>query len=198
MGRDRVLDLLRRPAAARWPDGRPARPSAALHDGARDLHGLLSAGRPRLVGGVTDRVPGAARTWRGSALTRSALDPDDDLRGRPGPEPGSRHLGRGLRQRWGGRGAARRRAHELAQLVVDLLHQRAGWRARAGRRPAPRERKSGGGDAPSLRCARCRSDHGRPHAVGVRDDPRGPARLGHASRRSVCSRPRLCSSSRSS
>ena len=70
---------------------------------------------------------------RGAALAGRALDPDDDVRGRPGAQPRARHLGRGLRQRRRRRRAARRRAHERAQLVVDLLHQRAGRRRSCSR-----------------------------------------------------------------
>ena len=113
--------------------------------GTRGLHGLLAAGRARVVGGLADRLPLAAGARRGAALARGALDPDDDVRGRTRPQPCARHLGGGLRQRRRCGRAARRRAHECPQLVVDLLHQRAGrrrscswsrrgWCTRAGRR----------------------------------------------------------------
>ena len=67
---------------------------------------------------------------------------------------------------------------ERAQLVVDLLHQRAGRRRRACARAAPGAREPGGGGAPSLRRARRRVDHRRADAARLRDDARRPARLG--------------------
>ena len=94
-----------------------------------------------------------------AALAGRALDPDDDLRRGTRPESRARHLGRGLRQRRRRRRPARRRADELPQLVVDLLHQRAGRRARARARAASGAREPGGCGAPPLRPARRRLDH---------------------------------------
>ena len=143
------------------------------------LHRLLAARRPRMVGGVADRLPRAAGARRGSALARGALDPDDDVRGRTRPQPRARHLGRRLRQRRRCGRAARRRAYQLPQLVVDLLHQRAGRRPRVRARAAVGAREPRGRDAPALRRARRRLDHRRADAARLRDDPRGAARLGH-------------------
>ena len=95
------------------------------------LHDLLAARRAGVVGGLADRLPLAAGPRRGAALAGGAVDPDDDVRRGARAEPRARHLGRSLRQRRRGRRAARRRAHERPQLVMDLLHQRAGGRARA-------------------------------------------------------------------
>ena len=65
------------------------------------------------------------------------------------------------------------------ELVLDLLHQRSGRRARAGADAAAgaRERRRRG--PPALRRAGRRLDHRRADAAGVRDDPRRPARMGH-------------------
>ena len=179
VGRDRLLDPVRRRVAARRSNGRPARPPPALHGGPRHLHDVLPARRVRLVGGLTRRVPRAAGARRGPALAGRALDPDDDLRGGTRQEPRARHLGRGLRQRRRRRSPARRRPDELPQLVVDLLHQRAGRGARVRARAAPGAREPGGCGAPPLRPARRRLDHRRSDAARLRDDAGRSARLGH-------------------
>ena len=123
-------------------------------------------------------------------LAGRALDPDDDLRRGQGAQPRARHLGRGLRQRRRRRRAARRRADELAQLVVDLLHQRPGRRARARADAAARAREPRRRGPPPLRPARRRVDHRRADAARLRDDPRRPARLGNDRDDRRCSPPR--------
>ena len=178
VGRDGLLDPLRRRAPARRPHGRPARAPAAVHGRPRALHGQLAAGRARLVGGLADRLPVAAGPRGGAALAGGALDPDDHLRGRTRAEPRAGRLGRRLRQRRRGRRAARRRPDELAQLVVDLLHQRPGRPGRARARSAPAGREPRGGRSPPLRRPRGGGDHRRPDAARLRDDPRRTARLG--------------------
>ena len=70
---------------------------------------------------------------RGAAVAGRALDPDHHLPGRPRAQRRARHLGRGLGQRRRRRRAARRRADQRPQLVVDLLHQRAGRRCSCSR-----------------------------------------------------------------
>ena len=64
----------------------------------------------------------------GGALLASggAVDPDDDVRRRARAQHRARRLGRGLGKRSRCGRAPRRPAHELARLVLDLLHQRAG------------------------------------------------------------------------
>ena len=77
-------------------------------------------------------LPAGAR--RGAARAGRALDPDDHVRGRR-PQPRARDLGRRVGERRRGGRAARRRADQLAELVVDLLHQRAGRSGRSRREP---------------------------------------------------------------
>ena len=97
---------------------------------------------------------------------------------RRGAEQGVRHLGRGRRERRGGRRAARRRPDRVLRLAVDLLRQRAGrdhdhrahvstgfGRTRRGRRPA---------HGP----ARCPARDGRARLVRLRDVSRARSRLG--------------------
>ena len=76
-----------------------------------------------------------------------------------------------------GRGSPRRRAHELAQLVVDLLHQRARRGARAGSRSEAPSREPGRGRPQALRRAGSRLDHRGADAARLRDDPGRPARV---------------------
>src|SRR2546421_26433 len=85
-------------------------------------------------------------------------------------------FGGGLLRR--GRRPARRRPDERAQLVVDLLHQRARGRPRRRPQPLAAARKPSRSAAPTLRRRRRRIDHRRADAAGLRDDARGPARLG--------------------
>ncbi len=162
----RLADLLGPPPALRH------RPGA--------LHGQLAARRPRLVGGLADRVPRAPGARRGAALAGGALDPDDDLRRGARAQRRARHLGRGLGQRRRSRRAARRRAHERLQLVVDLLRQRPRRPDRARRRPRRAAREPGRARPSALRRGRCGLDHRRPDAARLCDDPRDPARVGHA------------------
>ena len=178
MGGDRLLDPLRRSAAARRPDGRPARPPAAVHGRAGALHRQLPPRRPRVVRGLADRLPRAAGPRRGAGLAGRAFDPHDDLRRGSRAQPRARHLGRGLRQRRRRRRAARRRADERAELVVGLLHQRAGRPGRDRADPAPAKREPRRPRPSPLRPPRRRVDHRRPDAARLRDDARRPARLG--------------------
>ena len=149
----------------------------------------LAARRPRLVGGLADRLPRAPGARRSAALAGRAVDPHDDLRGGPGAQPRARHLGRGLRQRRRRRRAARRRADQRAQLVVDLLHQRARrrrscsrWRPRLARARAAPTSTHRHFDLPGAAL-----DHRRADAARLRDDACRPARLGHDRDGRACS-----------
>ena len=71
----------------------------------------------------------------GDGLAGRARDPRDNVRGRPGAQQGTGYLGSDRRFRRCRRRTARRDPHPGAQLVVDLLHQRA-RRARRDRRGA--------------------------------------------------------------
>ena len=82
--------------------------------GARPLHGELAARRPRVVGGLADRVPRAAGPRGGAALAGRAVDPDDDVRRRAERNIALGDLGRGVGQRRRGRRAARRRCSRAA------------------------------------------------------------------------------------
>ena len=86
----------------------------------------------------------AAGPRRRAALAGRAVDPDDDVPGGPRAQPRARDLGRGLGQRRRRRRAARRRADERPELVVDLLHQRAGRRRRDRSDPVPAAREPRG------------------------------------------------------
>ena len=179
MGDHRLRDHVRRRPLARRPDGRPARAAKALPRRHRALHRQLAARRVRVVRRLADRVPGDSGPRRRIAGTRGAVDPDDDVRGRPRAQPRARDLGRGLRKRRSRRRAPRRAADELAQLVLDLLHQRPG-RARARRdRPAAPAREPRRPRSPALRLRRRNDRHRRADAPRVRPDPGHRDRLEH-------------------
>ena len=175
-------------AAARRPARRPARPPAALRRRPRALRGQLAALRPRLVGGLADRVPRAPGPRRRAARAGRALAPDDDVRRGPRAQPRARHLRRRVRQRRRRGRAARRRAHLVPELVVDLLRQRPGRH----RRDRARRRCCCARAAPTLAhrhfdVAGADVDHGRADAARLRDDARDDRRLGLADDARRCS-----------
>ena len=86
----------------------------------------LAALRPRLVGGLADRLPRPPGPRRRLARAGGAVAADDHVRRGPRAQPRARDLRRRLRLRRGGRRAARRRADLVPELVVGLLHQRPG------------------------------------------------------------------------
>ena len=141
----RLRDHLRRLPAARRAPRRRARPPARLPDRHRRVHDRLRTQRPGVVGGLAGRLPRpAGRRWRALRAGRS-LAADDRIPGRPRAQPRPRHLGRRLRQRRGGRCAARRRPDLVPELAVGLLHQRArraGARSSSCRASSPRRRGS--------------------------------------------------------
>ena len=105
------------------------------------------ARRPRLVGGIADRLPVAPGARGGAGLAGGALDPHCHVRGGPRAQQGARDLGSRLRQRRRCRSPAGRCAHELVQLVVGVLHQRPGRRPGALPEPTASVREPGR-DAP--------------------------------------------------
>ena len=130
LGRERLPDPVRRPAAARRAARRPDRPPAHVHGRPRRLHRRLAGLRARPEPGDADR--GAVRPGR----RRRA-----DLRGDPGDDrddvPGAARAGEGDRRlqlrRFGrrvDRAARGRRAHGVDQLALDLLRQPADRRRR--------------------------------------------------------------------
>ena len=74
VGDHRLLDPVRRNAAAGRPTCRPARTQAAVHGRGGCVHARLVALRARLVGRRADRHPGAAGPWRRSARAGCAFD----------------------------------------------------------------------------------------------------------------------------
>ena len=178
MGDLGLRDSLRRDAAARRPDRRSARAPTAVRRRPGAVRHELAALRPRLVRGVADRLPRAAGARRGIARPRRALAPDDDIRRGPRAQPRARHLRCGFGQRCGGGRLARRPAHVVPQLVLDLLHQCSGG-GRGDRADAVSAAREPRGTASSaLRLCRRRVNHFRPDAARLRDDPRGERRLG--------------------
>ena len=123
LGGQRLHDPLRRPAAARRPGRRPARPAARLPRRPGDLHRRLAALRRRSGAGEAGR-----RALRPGHRRRARLggDPGDDRDHVPAPRrpgEGDRRLRlRRLRRRLD-RAAARRRPHRGDQLALDLPDQ---------------------------------------------------------------------------
>ena len=175
--RHRLLAGLRQSAVARRPAGRHLRPPPDLHDRHPALLGRLTGRRLRHLRVVA--ADGARRAGRRSGARGSygpCPDRHDVPDGRPA-QPGARRLGRHGRRRRRHRPAARRDPDDLRVVALGLLRQRAhrpdrgraGPHRAAGRRPA----------AASPRHPRCRHQHGRPGAAGLRPD----ARRGRAGRR---------------
>ena len=106
------------------------------------VSGLTLFGLASLAGGFADTKVHADRGPRGAGprrrddRARFAVDPHDDVRGRPGPQPRGRDLGRDGRRRGRGRRAPRRGAHRPARLALDPVHQRADRPDRGGPGPA--------------------------------------------------------------
>ena len=181
VGDHRLRDPLRRRAPARRPHGRPARPAAHVHARHGHLHGQLAAGRARA--GPTGSLivfRGRAGSRRRTAGAGRALDPHHDV-------PRGHATATSRSAIWGaasGSGGAAGvllggRAHQRAQLVVDLLHQRSRRRGRPRAQPGAPAREPRRARPPPLRHGRRRVDHRRPDAARLRAHAREPARLGH-------------------
>ena len=148
--------------------------------GPRAVRRQLAALRPRLVGGLADRASAPPGPRRSAARPGRALAADDDLRRGPRAQLALGIYGAGVRERRRGRRPARRRAHVVPELVVDLLHQRSGRprRDRAHAGAAAREPRRA--RAPPLRLPGRGIGHRRADAARLRDDARDDRRLGRA------------------
>ena len=125
LGRQRLPDPVRRPAAARRPARRPDRPQGRLHDRARRLHRRLGALRSCPEPGGADRRPLHPGRRRRADVGGHPRDDRDDVPGARGAGEGDRRLQLRRRRRRLDRAAARRRAHRGDQLALDLLRQPA-------------------------------------------------------------------------
>ena len=138
----------------------------------------LAARRPRVVGGLADRLPLAPGARRGAALPGRAVDPHDDL-----PEGRERNLALGI---WGavsGSGGA------AGVLLGGALTSGLGWSwiffinvpvgiAVIAATPFLLRESRAELQPPPLRPRRRGVDHRRADAARLRDDARGAARLG--------------------
>ena len=148
LGRERLSDRVRRPAAARRTARRPDRPPAHLPHRPGGVHHRIAAVRARLESGGADRRPLPAGPRRRADLRRHPRHDRDDVPGAARAGEGDRDLQLRRLGRRVDRPAGRRRAHAGDQLALDLLRQRpdrdrdrgvrpAAARPRRGHRPAP-------------------------------------------------------------
>ena len=174
LGRQRLPDRVRRPAAARRPDRRPDRPAAHLPDRARRVHRRVAAVRGRAEPGHADRRALRAGRRRRAHLGRDPRDDRDDVPRAAGAGQGDRrlHVRRGRRRL--DRPAGRRRADPGDQLALDLLREPADRRRDRAGRAAPGRGPRGDRARPGRRPSRRRAAHRRPDA-GRLHDPRGRA-----------------------
>ena len=125
VGGQRLLDRVRRPAAARRPTRGPDRPQADLPRGLDGLHHGVCVVRRGRQPGSSDRRAVRAGNRRRDDLGSDPRDDRDDVPAGGGPGQGDRRVlvrRRGRRLDW----AARRRcADSRAQLALDLLRERA-------------------------------------------------------------------------
>ena len=182
LGRQRLPDPLRRPAAAGRPPRRPHRPQARVPHRPRRLRRGVAGLRPGRQPGAARRRPLRPGRRRRDDLRRHPRDDRDDVpraaRARAG------HRGLQLRRLRGrvDRPAGRRGADRGDQLALDLLRQRADRhrRRRAGRaphrarpRPRPRPRRRRRGRRPGDRRRSCSACYA---IVGAADHGWGSAR----------------------
>jgi hypothetical protein len=116
VGAERLRTDLRRPAPARRPRSRSARPPPPLHDRPHVLHGRLAAVRARLVARGADRRPRLPGSRGGRHDSDRALDHRDHVRGGGGAKQGVRDLG-----------CARRHRGTTAWLIGGPLVDGLGW-----------------------------------------------------------------------
>ena len=199
VGRERVSDRVRRPAAARRADRRPDRPAAHLPDRAGDLHRRVAAVRAVAEPGHADRRALRPGRRRRADLGRDPRHDRDDVPRAARAGQGDRRLRLRRRGRRLDRPARGRRADAGDQLALDLLRQPADRRRDRGGRAAAGRRARGDRARPGRRHSRRVPPHRRADARRVHD-PRGRAtRVGARRRRSAsaawrwpCSR-RSCS-----
>ena len=178
LGRERLPDRVRRPAAALGSYRRPDRAAAHLPHRPRRVHRGVAAVRDRPEPGSADRGPLRPGRRRRAHVRRHPRHDRDDVPGAPGAGQGDRRLRlRRLRRRLD-RAARRRRADRGDQLALDLLHQPARRHRHRPAGPAPDRGRQGhrheGGRRPPGR----RAAHRRPDARRVHDPRRRGARLG--------------------
>jgi hypothetical protein len=126
VGDERLPALLWRPAATRWPHGRPARTAPGVHGRRRPVRLVVAVVWTRLVArGADRRARRPGRLGRDHGPDRT-LPPDDGLPGRPRPQQGARDLGRDRRSRRHSGPLDRRPGRFLARLGMGLLHQHPG------------------------------------------------------------------------
>ena len=191
LGRQRLPDQLRRPAAALGTARRPARPAQRLPRRAGRLHHRLADLRPVAEPGHADRGALRAGRRRRARLGRDPRDDRDDVPRAAGAGQGDRRLQlRRLRGRLD-RPAARRLFDPGHQLALDLLrehpdrdrHGRAGLaagRASDQRHRPPRRRRR----------RRGRARHERADARRLHDREGRRLRLGLGRTRSASARSR--------
>ena len=189
--RDRVLAVVREPAAVLRAAGRPDRPQGDLPGRAGRLRGRLR--RRRRLGQLHDAGHGTRlpRGLRRAAGTVGPVAADHDVHQPEGTGQGVRRLRHGRGQRLSHRAAARRRADLVRILAVVPVHQ-PGLR----RHRDPRRRAAAGQAAQD---AGCPAGHpgrgggvGRDVLPGLRVLQRRDATAGTPGRRGASSRPRPC------
>ena len=188
LGGQRLPAHLRRLPAARRPARRPVRPPAAVPDRHRRCSPLASVACG--LAASAERAGRCARRAgprRRGGLGRRAVPGDEPVhRARRARQGDGRHRLRRRRRRQHRR-PARRGAHQLAGLALDLPGQRADRRRRD---PALAARPAGGARPRRGLAARRRRRGDRDHradARGLRDRQRQRGRLDIARRRSGCS-----------
>ena len=132
--RQRLHPRIRRPAAARRPRRRPARPAPGLPDRARRLRARLAARRTRRLRSAADRQPLHQGSERRVHRARRALHHHHDLQGRPAAQPRAGHLHH-LRRHRLLHGPGPVRAAHRGELAPDHAAARAHRPDRAAGRP---------------------------------------------------------------
>ena len=168
---------LRRPAAAGWPRGRPARSTTALPHRPRAVRRRFARRRVRRLLRDADRRPRDPGHRRRAALARRARAADRHVPRRQRAQHRARHLGRAGRHRRHARRRRRRRARRLGRLGVDLLRQRPGRDRSAS---SPRRASSPRAAAPRAGFDFTGAVLGtaRPARAGLRRHPHRRGRLG--------------------
>ena len=137
LGAERLRPRLRRPAAARRPDGRHPRPPRECSSSAWACSpsAASSPASPPNFGAAARRPRDPGRRRRDRLAHRAVADHDRVRRGQ-GTHPRHRGVRRRVRRRRRARPAARRHPHELPQLALGAVRQRPD-RHRPDRRRVP-------------------------------------------------------------
>ena len=173
LGRQRVPDRVRRPAAARRPARRPDLPARRLPRRPRRLHRRLGPVRRRAEPGDADRGPLRPGRRRRDGVRRDPRHDRDDVPGAAGAGEGDRRLRlRRLRGRLD-RPAGRRRPDPVDQLALDLLRQHPDRDRHGAAGDAPDREGQGHRPRPRRRLPRRGPDHGLPDARRLHDRQAG-------------------------